>query len=534
MRVLLVDDEFFVRDRIRNQIDWAALGVREVREADNGVQALRLAEQWEPNILISDVRMPQLDGLALAERMSALSPDCRVIFISGYADKPALHNAIRLHAVSFIEKPIQIEEVREAVASAVKSLREQREISRSMNALRHANRERQTAEAARELINPSPSTVNRGVRLLAEHIDVSQYYHITTILVRVESRDVSPSSASGSSSAPMDGVDERGNMESRVAAFLETALNPDEAVVIGFMAGDVYAAHLFTRVPMIRWRETVAGCCQKLLRFLNENGADASVAVGQPVTSIRQLGESYRTAKRAMDHCFYKPPGAVCFSAHSIARAYDLRAVQLEDYQRALKNETPDELLTLIHDLTATLRQYEATPPAAVMRLFNAIIGLMMHAAEQDHIQLFDQFEDSYAVYQHIRQLRRLDELYDLAREAVRRYDHKINAGTNNAVVNRIIRYIRGNYQNPDLSVTLIADTLKLSPTYVCHLFKNVTGQTLVAYLTDVRLNEALALMNAGETRVKVIAERVGYRSSNYFSYQFKRRMGYTPSRPEP
>ncbi|MDR1262436.1 MAG: response regulator [Oscillospiraceae bacterium] len=529
MRVLLVDDEFFVRDRIRNQIDWTALGVREVREADNGAQALSLAEQWEPNILISDVRMPQLDGLALAERMCALSPECRVIFISGYADKSALHNAIRLHAVSFIEKPIQIEEVRKAVASAVESLREQREISRNMSALRHANRERQTAEAARELVNPSPSTVDCGVRLLAEHIDVSQYYHMTTILVRVESRDVSPIP----SSAPKDGKDEWGNMGPRVAAFLETALNPDEATAIGFMVGSVYTAHLFTRVPMLRWRETIAGCCQKLIRFLSENGADASVAVGQPVTSIRQLGKSYRTAQCAMDHCFYKPPGAVCFSAFSIARTYDLRVVQLEDYQRALKNETPDELLALIHDLTATLRQHEATPPAAVMRLFNAIIGLMMRAAEQDHIQLFDLLEDSYAVYQHIRQLRRLDELYAFAREAVRCYDRKISAGTNNAVVNRIIRYIRGNYQNPDLSVTLIADTLKLSPTYVCHLFKNVTGQTLVAYLTDIRLSEALALMNVGETRVKVIAERVGYRSSNYFSYQFKRRMGYTPSRPE-
>jgi two-component system response regulator YesN len=538
MRVLLVDDEFFVRDRIRNQIDWDSLGVREVREADNGVQALSLARKWIPNILISDVRMPQMDGLALAERMSELSPDCRVIFISGYTDKPALHYAIRLRAVGFIEKPIQIDEVREAVEIAVDQLRRQQSISRSMNALRHANRERQMTEAARALSSPSPSTAARGYRLLSEYIDVSQYYHMTTLAVRVEPRhewraEQKPGSAPDAPDEIEGSYPAIGGLESRLASFLEASLNPKEAAAAGFLTDDVYTAHLFTRVPMVRWRETTAAHCRKLVSFLDDIGMDAAVGIGKPATSVKALNESHRAAHSALDRCFYKPPGAICFHGFSTARPYDLNAVRLDNCQRALKKDTPDELLAMIANLSAALKIHEATPPASVLRLFNAIIGLMMRAAEQDHIQLFDQFEDSYAVYQHIRQIKRLDDLNEFAQDAVRLYYRKMATGSNNAVVNRILRYMRGNYQNPDLSVTLIADTLKLSPTYVCHLFKNVTGETLISHLTDIRLNEALSLMRAGETRVKVIAQSVGYRSSNYFSYQFKRRMGYSPSRQE-
>jgi two-component system response regulator YesN len=79
----------------------------------------------------------------------------------------------------------------------------------------------------------------------------------------------------------------------------------------------------------------------------------------------------------------------------------------------------------------------------------------------------------------------------------------------------------------------MVSESMKLSSTYICHLFKSVTGTTLGCYLTKMRIAKALELMEGGEYRVKDIARMVGYRNGNYFSYKFKRRMGYSPSGTE-
>ena len=110
--VLIVDDEKMPREILHHYIPWEEYGVRSVYEAQDGESALELASEKKPDIIISDIKMPRRNGLSLAEEVRRILPDCQFIFLSGYSNKEYLKGAIRLKAASYVEKPIDLDEIR--------------------------------------------------------------------------------------------------------------------------------------------------------------------------------------------------------------------------------------------------------------------------------------------------------------------------------------------------------------------------------------------------------------------------------------
>ncbi len=109
--VLIVDDEKLVRDTLMHYVDWSALGVDTVLDAGDGIQALNVIRAQLPSIVIADIKMPHMDGIELAKEIRKQYPGIRFVFLSGYADKPYLKEAIHLHVDAYIEKPLNLNEI---------------------------------------------------------------------------------------------------------------------------------------------------------------------------------------------------------------------------------------------------------------------------------------------------------------------------------------------------------------------------------------------------------------------------------------
>ena len=118
MTLLFVDDEYHVRQKIVSHIDWSALNIDTVLEADNGETAYQYALKNKIDILLSDIRMPHMTGIELAEKIRSLYPNCVILFLSGYSDKEYLRSAISLHALHYIDKPINLDQVTQALQDA--------------------------------------------------------------------------------------------------------------------------------------------------------------------------------------------------------------------------------------------------------------------------------------------------------------------------------------------------------------------------------------------------------------------------------
>ena len=106
MKLLIVDDEELTRTGVISSIDWQSIGIREVLQADDGINGIEVARVHRPDIVLCDVRMPRLDGIAMLERLEEILPDIVPVFMSGYSDKEYLKAAIKLKAVNYIEKPL--------------------------------------------------------------------------------------------------------------------------------------------------------------------------------------------------------------------------------------------------------------------------------------------------------------------------------------------------------------------------------------------------------------------------------------------
>lgn len=129
-RVLIADDEVWIRRNIRKMIRWEQLGLEFVGEAEDGLTACALAESLRPDIVVTDVRMPGLDGLQLVEKLSALLPTARMIIVSGYDEFEYVRKAINLKVVSYLLKPIDEEELHRVLAEAAVDLERFKESDR--------------------------------------------------------------------------------------------------------------------------------------------------------------------------------------------------------------------------------------------------------------------------------------------------------------------------------------------------------------------------------------------------------------------
>lgn len=515
MRLLLVDDEFFVRERIVKQMDWKDLGISDIREASGGLDALRIMQSFRPDILLTDVRMPQMDGIRLAEEVSRVKPDCKIIFISGYSDVPYLRNAIRLRAVSYVEKPINMEELAGAVRSAVKDLCNDHIVLDSMMILKKKDQLSKMESVARGL--SQRDMLKSVLDTLGLTCDLSKAVFFVTFIMR------------------LIGTEEENPLAAEeISSILDQAFPSETASCLCFVKQDSVVVHLICRMAGIKRHDNLEQHFHTISNLLFLRGLSAIYSVGKFEQSADGLPESFDTAQQTMAQCFYKRPGVVCYYQPRNANVFDMESISLSEFSHALKKDTPQSFLFLTRSLTSNIKTYDMTPPAQVIRFFYSVIVLIIRAAEKANVKLFDEFVDEYEVWEHIRKFTFLDTLSDFVASAAERYYALMqSSATNNSVVNRIIRFMEQNYQNPNLSITMVSESMKLSSTYICHLFKSVTGTTLGCYLTKMRIAKALELMEGGEYRVKDIARMVGYRNGNYFSYKFKRRMGYSPSGTE-
>lgn len=123
--VLIVDDETMPRKVLKEHLPWETLKVTQVFQASDGQEAIETARACMPDIIISDIRMPRMDGLTMAAAIRQFCPQCQFIFLSGYSDKEYLKGAIRLKAANYVEKPIDLEEIAGALAEVVGELEKQ-------------------------------------------------------------------------------------------------------------------------------------------------------------------------------------------------------------------------------------------------------------------------------------------------------------------------------------------------------------------------------------------------------------------------
>jgi two-component system, response regulator YesN len=527
IRVLLVDDEATTRRGLKDFIPWRQLGVDEVRSAESAEDALRIAADFKPDLVISDIRMPNLSGIELARQLHWSAPSCRIVFLSAYPDKENLKQAIDLRVVKFLEKPIKRQEVMDVVESVAAQILEERRVYESRRRQQEEGVRLARQKLAADVLDDAPEETLQA-RLDLADIDPFAYRCFTSLVFRFGRSDEG------------DAIVSTGGKERLCAALVREL----ESLGLGLacpVGRDEAVVHLFSQEDVRGLEaEEWTGRAERAARDAFGRTRPVFVGIGSTEEDVFRLSRSVRGALGASRDLFHFGYGRVSVAGAPPSTGPSAGPpVGPGTSSAANAAPHPDAFRRHLHDFdregaVATLDAYfrqaslERTDAEKVRR---TAASLLTAATRFSASILQDGTTDEEGLAARVRDAETLERLRTLCVDEVARIFDGIETHKESGyIVSRIRDYIEAHYADHDLSIDSIARQVFMSGPYLCHIFKKRTGVTINAHITSVRIERAKDLLKNQMYTVASVSGMVGYTSHDYFTKLFRRHVGLTPS----
>jgi two-component system, response regulator YesN len=494
MKVLIADDDVYTREGLVEAIEWKRLGIHEILQAEDGAQALRMAAAHRPEIVITDVRMPKLNGIEFAERLSAICPDSKLLFISGYMEVAYMKSAIRLAAVDYVEKPIKLPELEKAIGRTMEYIRERRERNVLLN--QRVDLERRKLAIA---LRTGGHSQNEIIRMCEDAGFPTDTSYISIIVSRREGYPVEPS----------------------------VTLQDDWGAYAGVALTEQIDQHKqFLLMPLRNRNER--GMVLHLAERLSERKNGLRIGAGSVVSDLREVPRSFQESVLALEAGFYRPDSTIITFEPNLFVQHSIKGDAYLEFHHCLRHN-PQELAAWMESYCDRLMAGQYMLKEGIVSLFASFAQTMLN--EKNGMLL-----RTGKVYQlreterHLNHCRSMQEVKDYILDMCLAYQEETNeASTYSSMIRAVMNYISSHCSNPDLDVREIADHVHLSTAHLGVLFKQETGTTIKQYVNDYRLELAKRLVAGEHFKMADISKMCGYASPGYFAKVFKLSTGLTP-----
>lgn len=380
MKLLLVDDEPYTREGILSIIAFDKLGIDKVFSAEDGLSGLAMAKEYQPDIILTDVRMPHLDGISMSYQIREFLPGCCIIFMSGFAEKDYLKSAIKLSAINYIEKPFSPEELETTLQLAVSKCNQEKEQLHSSTQLSHtlnlslpAIRNRIALTVLRPVHDHARAELSTYLQLIYPSFHAGGRWISFLIMLLPESE------------YSLDSLQTL--LEDRLS------LSSFNYHFIGMKNENVLVVHIglsdpdYQDIPVSEIENT----CYTL-RDILVTACHFILATGQPVSSFYDLYESYQTASISLQRGFFKKKDSIIFYSKATSESvYLLDGTKLIPFEKALKSHDKAAALAWLCSLTTELSHYSSTP-VSTCKSFFAQAAICLY--ELDHMSKIHAFPD--------------------------------------------------------------------------------------------------------------------------------------------
>jgi two-component system response regulator YesN len=528
--IILVDDEEEVRKSIIKKIEWQSAGFHVVGDAENGEDALEKIEILEPDVVLTDIRMPYMDGLALAEKVRQRYPSMKVVIFSGYDDFEYAQRAIKLNVTEYILKPVNVEELTSILKRIKSNLDLEIEEKRNLSRLREKYRKSLPLireQFFNELVHKNIKRELIEQKLKEYDVPILGALKWVLIAIDVEEGDVAEPISLHSEEelipiSVMQIVREKLEGYCRFALF-QSASEAD-MVVIAALDEDNSITGL---------TDVLGDICKETKRILK---VPVTIGIGHSCEELTEILKAYQSAVDALGYKAIAGTGSTIYinDMEPVGSGkLEFDSVTEGELISAIKFGPEEKIESSVKKITEkmkTAKVHYRQQQVYMIGVLNSIIQMMQQydlaledimGGELESIALFDK-------------LKKIEEFSSWLFRIAGKLNHLINQErdmTTRQVIQDAKQFIMDHYQNPDLSVEMICRHLHMSPAYFSTVFKKETGQAYIAYLTEVRLNKAVELLNKTDDKTYIIASKVGYQEQNYFSYVFKKKFGVSPTR---
>lgn len=531
IKVFLVEDEMVIRRGIKNSIDWEKEGYIFCGEASDGELAYPMIIKEKPDILITDIRMPFMDGLELCKLVKKELPNIKILILSGYDEFDYAKEAIRLGVTEYLLKPISSGKLLEALNGVSESIRREKEdkdlVRKYMEEMRE-NTEHEKQKFFEQMI--------AGNLSMADALETGKKYEMNLsagmynlLLFRFTLGEENRKSGEllGEAEYAIEKLTER----------LE--------YVFEFQRGVEGWAFLLMADNEEQMSERVKELSKDLEEIMKNYSTIAYFGgIGQPVARLRELEESFREAERALAARFTMELNRI-ISVEDIRMAQNVDTLddieitsfgeiektrtmlekflnngaedEIDEFVDVYINELPEENLKSV-----LMRQYIIMDAYIVMMSFCEKIEGIEGEMQAQSEELKNSMKTSQTLEEIKNYIRMLLKKIIGVRDTIsgRRYSDIIEIAKDQ---------IRKTYMSDEISLNTIAAEVGMSPSYFSSIFSKEMGKTFVEYLTEMRMDRAKELLMCSSMKTSEIGYEVGYKDPHYFSYIFKKTQNCTP-----
>ena len=536
LKIFLAEDEVIVRETIKRMIPWENLGFELVGEAADGEMALPLLLRQKPDLLITDIKMPFMDGLTLAKVAKKEIPGLKVVILSGYDDFNYAKQAINIGVEDYLLKPITknalIERLTE-IRSRYEHEKTQKEYYEKFHREMQAYEKNSSRDFFEALVRGSMDMMEIYRRSEKLGLDiVAEAYNVLIFTMNCEE----------DFSGQREGYSE---WEAESLELLEEFFSENTSAMM-------FRCNIFSYGVLIKGQketieENTRSCVSEIQRIFDrkEQKRQWFVAAGEPVERLSQIQKSYYSASRAFSQRYLYDENILYYDEmtsmekknvteddSTYLQKVDVNALNPAILQKFLSNGLLEETENFVKDYfyaigqepleSLVFRNYVTLNVRFSVMSFLKEIGCDTRTLEQEDTE--DVLSESSKSLENA-----IAYAEKIISQAIALRDQ--NSGNKNrSILKTAVDFIDSHYMEEDMSLNKAANAANVSANHFSALFSQNMGQTFIEYLTNLRMNKAKEYLRCTSMRSSEIAGEIGYKDAHYFSYLFKKTQGMTPS----
>ncbi|MBZ9688595.1 response regulator [Clostridium estertheticum] len=530
-KLILVDDEEEVRKGIIQKIKWEQYGFELVGEAENGREALEMAEKFTPDVVITDIKMPFMDGLQLSEELRKRFPTIKIIILTGFDKFEYAQKAVNLNVVEYALKPVSSKEFIEVLLRVKAQIDEEMLRKKDMEAMKEYYVKSLpilkgkfltyliTSKLNKEEIEEKCKNYNidlKGNRFVVAAININR---------KVKYKD-----------KKIDNSNEVDLIKFGVINIIEEILCKRDGGIV-FIHNDLI---VLISPYLEEDRGVIFNSVQSTLEEIRQNiekylKLTITIGLGTIISDVSHISDSYQNAILALDYRFIMGNNRIIWIEDiepSSSEKIVFDEIMEHDLRSSIKVGTENEIIQTIDGLFYQLLDVKAPFKHFQIYLLE-ILTTIIKTAESLNVDLTYIFGENYNLFVELYEFNDLNQVknwFEYISIKIMNYITKDRQDSCTLLVEKTKAYINKYYSDSSITINSLCNYLYISPTYFSFIFKKETKMTFINYLTQIRMDASKELIKATKLKSFEIAYKVGYAEPNYFSYCFKKHFGISPS----
>ena len=523
-KVFLVEDEIVVREGIRANIHWEATDFVFCGEAPDGEIALPLIQELKPDILITDIKMPFMDGLQLCKIVKKSMPWIKVLILSGHDEFNYAREAISIGVTEYLLKPISSVELLKALNKVALQIEGEKKEREDIEALRHQlqdNMQLYRGKFLGDLCLGAASSLEAVEKSERFNINIISKYYVVLIMEAELKEKISPNSMYSEylkAEKLLNGIVEK---NSEVICFKK---GMDETVLI--IKGD-HPDEL---------EESAYNIAQSIKYEVERNTQYLlTIGIGSVRERIQGISQSFADAESARNYKYIFGKNKI-IGINDIERAgterKELLKIEKNSITDYLKYGERSVLNTFLENYVQELSQSALKSTIYTNYVFVDIIlttARFVNELGGNLEELCPEISELEKVVVKIDTVGRFKEYTGKILNSALEYRDSRVENKYSSIINKAKDFINNNFADPNISLNSVAAYVSVSPSHFSAVFSQETGGTFIEYLTQTRIKKAMEFLRSTSLKSSEIAYKAGYNDPHYFSYLFKKVTGQTP-----